>query len=311
MKTGSKQAPNRINRRPAATRKDMHPAAPGLVDNRSAAVLQRQLIEDIQRSPFMTRQRQQLERSFAQPIQRAEPEEEELLQGKFDTAQRQADLEEEELLQGKFDTAQRQADLEEEELLQGKFETVQQQPLEEEEELLQGKFSAAESPRQLQETTPQAENQTGMPDRLKAGIETLSGMDMSDVRVHDNSPEPAQLDALAYAQGSDIHLAAGQDAHLPHEAWHLVQQRQGRVKPTMQAKGVQINDDPGLEKEADVMGERALQMRRPDQNAAGPATRAATAKQRARVPTEASDGSGVAAGGSGEKGRLNFLSTPT
>jgi len=45
---------------------------------------------------------------------------------------------------------------------------------------------------------------------------------------------PAQLNALAYAQGSDIHVAPGQEKHLPHEAWHVVQQSKGRVKPTMQ-----------------------------------------------------------------------------
>jgi len=28
------------------------------------------------------------------------------------------------------------------------------------------------------------ENRTGMPDNLKAGVESLSGMDMSDIRVH-------------------------------------------------------------------------------------------------------------------------------
>ncbi len=31
-------------------------------------------------------------------------------------------------------------------------------------------------------------NRTGLPDQLKAGIESLSGIDMSDVRVHANSP---------------------------------------------------------------------------------------------------------------------------
>ncbi len=100
-------------------------------------------------------------------------------------------------------------------------------------------------------------NRTGMPDGLKSGIEALSGMDLSDVRVHRNSSEPAQLNALAYAQGNDVHLAPGQEQHLPHEAWHVVQQRQGRVAPTMQMQGVAINDDAGLEQEADVMGAKA------------------------------------------------------
>ena len=102
-------------------------------------------------------------------------------------------------------------------------------------------------------------NNTGLPDNLKSGIENLSGYSMNDVNVHYNSSQPATLQAHAYAQGTDIHVAPGQEKHLPHEAWHVVQQKQGRVKPTKQLKGtVPVNDDAGLEKEADVMGEKAL-----------------------------------------------------
>lgn len=105
-------------------------------------------------------------------------------------------------------------------------------------------------------------NKTGMPDQLKSGIENLSGMSMDHVKVHYSSPKPAQLNAHAYAQGSDIHVGPGQEKHLPHEAWHVVQQAQGRVKPTLQMKaGVPVNDDAGLEHEADVMGHRAMQMK--------------------------------------------------
>jgi hypothetical protein len=111
------------------------------------------------------------------------------------------------------------------------------------------------------------ENRTGMPDHLKAGIENLSGVSMDDLRVHYNSSKPAHLEALAYAQGTDIHVGPGQEQHLPHEAWHVAQQKQGRVKPTMQAQGVSINDDEGLEHEADVMGAKAMQMRRSEKNA--------------------------------------------
>ncbi|MGL5064913.1 MAG: DUF4157 domain-containing protein [Microcoleus sp.] len=106
------------------------------------------------------------------------------------------------------------------------------------------------------------ENKTGLPDNLKVGIENLSGIAMDDVRVHYNSSKPSDLQALAYTQGTDIHVAPGQEQHLPHEAWHVIQQMQGRVKPTLQAKGVSINDDEGLEHEADVMGKKALQMKR-------------------------------------------------
>ena len=111
-------------------------------------------------------------------------------------------------------------------------------------------------------------NNTGLPDKLKSGIENLSGHSMDDVKVHYNSAKPAQLNAHAYAQGNQIHIASGQEKHLAHEAWHVVQQKQGRVKPTKQLKEkVAINDEEHLEKEADVMGAKALQMK-PDENTA-------------------------------------------
>ena len=179
----------------------------------------------------------------AKTLQRVE--EEEPLQGKFEAVQR---VEGEEPLQGKFEAIQR---VEEEEPLQGKFEAVQRV---EEEEPLQGRFS----------TVQRHENSAahgGLPSQLKAGIESMSGMSMDHVKVHYNSDKPAQLNAHAYAQGSEIHVAPGQEQHLPHEAWHVVQQAQGRVRPTMQMKqGVPVNDDVGLESEADVMGEKALQL---------------------------------------------------
>jgi hypothetical protein len=129
-------------------------------------------------------------------------------------------------------------------------------PLKEDDEIISKKSVAQKV------TAPSAENKTGMPDQLKTGVETLSGFDLSDVKVHYNSSQPAQLNALAYAQGSDIHIGPGQEQHLPHEAWHVVQQRQGRVQPTTQMKeeSVPINDDPHLENEADVMGQKSLQI---------------------------------------------------
>jgi hypothetical protein len=101
-------------------------------------------------------------------------------------------------------------------------------------------------------------NETGLPDDLKSGVESLSGVSLDDVRVHYDSSEPAQLDALAYTQGTDIHVAPGQEQHLPHEAWHVVQQAEGRVQPTSELQGgVAVNDDTGLEQEAEAMGSRA------------------------------------------------------
>ncbi len=212
----------------------------------AVGALQRRLDD----SAAMRSQREQISKSFGEPVQRDAMEEEELLQGRF-AKQLQGD-QEEELLQGKFDGPLQRQGPEEEELMQGKFDGPLQRQGPEEEELLQGKLAQP-----LQREQEAAPNQTGMPDNLKQGIESLSGLDMSGLRVHYGSPKPAQLNAHAYAQGSDIHLGPGQEKHLPHEAWHVVQQQQGRVQATTEMGGEKINDDATLEREADVMGDNA------------------------------------------------------
>jgi|GEM_PF-3427478 len=280
-------SPKQLGPYPKPLARDTHPAAiiqgaradPRSLTQTDVLQLQRtignravgQLMSEIGRIPSYPAQQE--------PVQRQGLEEEELLQGKFTGECIQCQTpEEEELMQGKFtgECIQCQAP-EEEELMQGKFEAIQRQGLEEEEELLQGKFTSdciqCQAPEEeelmqgkfasgltgtLQAKEEAPPNRTGMPDHLKAGIETLSGTAMDDVKVHYNSAKPAHVQALAYTQGTDIHVGPGQDKHLPHEAWHVVQQKQGRVKPTMQAKGVAINDDAGLEREADVMGAKSL-----------------------------------------------------
>ena len=124
---------------------------------------------------------------------------------------------------------------------------------------LQRKADMANNAAQRAETP--RPNNTGMPDNLKAGIESLSGFSMDDVRVHYNSSKPATVQALAYTQGMDIHVAPGQEKHLPHEAWHVAQQMAGRVSPTTNINGMPVNDNAGLEHEADVMGEKAVAQR--------------------------------------------------
>ncbi len=138
---------------------------------------------------------------------------------------------------------------------------------------VQLKINGSERVLQLQEQVERVEgrsqerpsNQTGLPEFLRAGLENLSHMDLSDVRVHYNSNKPAQLNALAYAQNKEIHLGPGQENHLPHEGWHVVQQMQGRVIPNAAINGVAINDDSMLENEADTMGAKALQVKQNNQ----------------------------------------------
>ncbi|WP_452223636.1 eCIS core domain-containing protein [Lacinutrix chionoecetis] len=122
---------------------------------------------------------------------------------------------------------------------------------------LQLKIQESENGRTIQHK----KNKTGLPDSLKSGVEALSGHTMDDVKVHYNSSKPAKVQAHAYAQGNEIHLASGQEKHLPHEAWHVAQQKQGRVQPTTTVAGMAVNDNVALEKEADDMGSRATQMK--------------------------------------------------
>lgn len=96
--------------------------------------------------------------------------------------------------------------------------------------------------------------------------------------------------------------STGQEKHLPREARHAVQQKQGGIKPTVQLKGSLINDSVSLEKEADVMGLKATQINpavgdftaKQNANSSSPIQRAITVAARKKVgvknrrrPTEA------------------------
>gem|GEM_PF-4483035 len=116
-----------------------------------------------------------------------------------------------------------------------------------------------------EESDPQTDpngdgDQNGLPMDLRKNMEAMSGLDLSDVRVHYNSSQPANLQAHAFARGNEIFLGPGQSKHLPHETWHVVQQKQGRVKATGNVSGEALNDDPQLELEADQKGNEAQAM---------------------------------------------------
>lgn len=80
------------------------------------------------------------------------------------------------------------------------------------------------TPAAQRQPVEEEQDNAALPPGLKTGIQTLSGLAMDDVAVHYGSSKPAEVQAAAYTQGTDIHLAAGQERHLPHEAWHVVQQ---------------------------------------------------------------------------------------
>ena len=109
----------------------------------------------------------------------------------------------------------------------------------------------------LQQQAPQQNhvnkpNLTGIPTQMKLDFERWSGLSFDDVRVHYNSDKPAQLQALAYTQGTQVYVGPGQERYLKHELGHVVQQKMGIVNRTTFICGLPVNDDPFLERDADT-----------------------------------------------------------
>jgi Calpain family cysteine protease len=115
-----------------------------------------------------------------------------------------------------------------------------------------GLRTMAPPPMQLADKAP-----GGLPMRLKLGIEALAGVSMDDVHVHYGSSEPARYAAHAFARNGEIHLASGHEDKLPHEAWHIAQQRLGQVSATVFWDEQGMNEDLGLEAQAERMGQVA------------------------------------------------------
>jgi hypothetical protein len=73
-------------------------------------------------------------------------------------------------------------------------------------------------------------NSTGIPSPVKVKMEAAFGADFSGVRVHQGSTRAAALGAVAYTQGSEIHVAPGRwapetragQALLGHELAHVM-----------------------------------------------------------------------------------------
>lgn len=95
-------------------------------------------------------------------------------------------------------------------------------------------------------------NLTGIPIQTKRRFEEMSGYSFDDVRIHYSSDKPARFRALAFTQGNEVHIAPGQERYLEHELGHVVQQKEGRVRPTSYIGHVPVNEDAALEQEADM-----------------------------------------------------------
>jgi LysM repeat protein len=134
-------------------------------------------------------------------------------------------------------------------------------------------------PKAVSKVQPKAQPYTGkkslsnttssdkLPDEVQAKMENSFSQDFSNVNIHKDSSSAQDINAKAYAQGTDIHFAPGEynpsskegQELIGHELTHVVQQSSGRVQPTIQGKDLNINNDSLLEKEADDAGIKAAQ----------------------------------------------------
>jgi len=140
---------------------------------------------------------------------------------------------------------------------------VQRQPTEDE-DLLQGSFSSQQAGEQS--NAAPTNTGSGIPASVQTKMEKALNTGLSGVTVHANSRKATGVGALAYTQGTDIHVAPGHYSPntssgkklLGHELTHVAQQMAGRVQPTGEVGGLPLNDSPALEKEADSIGSKAV-----------------------------------------------------
>lgn len=111
---------------------------------------------------------------------------------------------------------------------------------------------------------PKRANKTGIPTPLKEKYEAMSGLSFDDVKVHYNSSSPSKMYAHAYTCGNNVYLAPGQEKHLGHELGHVVQQKQGLVRPDTYINGIPMNTDLRLESQADSFSLSASRLSSPD-----------------------------------------------
>lgn len=162
-------------------------------DNRREAAVQAKMLETIQQ----------------------QEDEDELLQGKFTTQLQEDD--EDGVLQGKF-AAQLQE--EDDELLQGKF--VAQMQGDDEEELLQGKFVGQRHPDSGNASVSEGghDNQSGLTDHVRQGMEEAIGGDFSSVQFVTDSQKAVDVGALAFTQGKTVEFAPGQFKPIRQPDWN-------------------------------------------------------------------------------------------
>jgi hypothetical protein len=124
-----------------------------------------------------------------------------------------------------------------------------------------------QKPLSFNSTPIQQKRNENLPEDLQTKMEDSFGQDFSNVNIQKNSQESVDLNARAFTKGDSIHFAPSEfnpnsekgKNLIGHEFAHVTQQRSGVVKPTsVMGKGFNLNDDRGLEREADSFGQKAV-----------------------------------------------------
>ena len=97
----------------------------------------------------------------------------------------------------------------------------------------------------------QKKEEYGYGNSIMEKIEKETGVDLSDVNIHYNVPQPSEFQSLAYTYGKDIYLGSGQESALSHELYHVIQQKQGIVPVQGYIDNLPYNQSNQLEQMAE------------------------------------------------------------
>jgi len=115
------------------------------------------------------------------------------------------------------------------------------------------------------EVAQDASSGKGLPANLQTKMEGAFGTSFNELEVKTNSVQAQEIGAHAFAQDNEIHFAPGKydpettggQRLIGHELAHIVQQKQGKVEPNFEGNNLLGNYEPGLENEADRLGQMA------------------------------------------------------
>lgn len=110
----------------------------------------------------------------------------------------------------------------------------------------------------------QNESVNGISHSENNAVKELSGgkvdLHESGAKVETTSSSDSRLKSVgARSMAVQGQAIVGDSRDRGHEIWHLAQQEMGQVQPTTEINGTPVNDDKGLENDADVKGAKIMQ----------------------------------------------------